>query len=239
MRPPTGWRICLIGHGSVPGRCGGVVAALRRRDRPMMAVLKTGAALCRSIRPTGRSNGSEFVLADANPAGGDHLRRPAFAGGRTRGPVVSTSPIRPAAAQPVTAARARRQRLCHLHLGTTGKPKGVAIAHYTVTWLMESRTGGPPPGRVWTQCHSLAFDFSVWEIFGAAARSPAGGGARGGGRLRRRTCTPCWSLSRSASRPRPLSWRPCSPGRPGVDDVVVAGEAPSGRTGGGSVARVG
>ena len=23
------------------------------------------------------------------------------------------------------------------------------------------------PGQVWTQCHSLAFDFSVWEIFGA------------------------------------------------------------------------
>ena len=22
-------------------------------------------------------------------------------------------------------------------------------------------------GQVWTQCHSLAFDFSVWEIFGA------------------------------------------------------------------------
>ena len=23
------------------------------------------------------------------------------------------------------------------------------------------------PGQVWTQCHSLAFDFSVWEIWGA------------------------------------------------------------------------
>ena len=23
------------------------------------------------------------------------------------------------------------------------------------------------PGQVWTQCHSLAFDFSVWEILGA------------------------------------------------------------------------
>ena len=26
------------------------------------------------------------------------------------------------------------------------------------------------PGQVWTQCHSLAFDFSVWEIFGALLR---------------------------------------------------------------------
>ena len=24
-----------------------------------------------------------------------------------------------------------------------------------------------PPGQVWTQCHSYAFDFSVWEIWGA------------------------------------------------------------------------
>ena len=23
------------------------------------------------------------------------------------------------------------------------------------------------PGQVWTQCHSYAFDFSVWEIWGA------------------------------------------------------------------------
>src|SRR5262249_6300785 len=26
------------------------------------------------------------------------------------------------------------------------------------------------PGQGWTQCHSLAFDFSVWEIFGALLR---------------------------------------------------------------------
>jgi non-ribosomal peptide synthetase component F len=31
---------------------------------------------------------------------------------------------------------------------------------------MQSRPGGLAPGGVWTQCHSLAFDFSVWEIFG-------------------------------------------------------------------------
>ena len=27
--------------------------------------------------------------------------------------------------------------------------------------------GLPAAGQVWTQCHSLAFDVSVWEIFGA------------------------------------------------------------------------
>ena len=53
--------------------------------------------------------------------------------------------------------------------GTTGVPKGVAITHRNVTQLFDSLDAGLPlaPGQVWTQCHSLAFDFSVWEIFGA------------------------------------------------------------------------
>ena len=39
-------------------------------------------------------------------------------------------------------------------------------------------------GQVWSQCHSLAFDFSVWEIFGALLQWwAAGGGARLGGAL--------------------------------------------------------
>ncbi|WP_231987421.1 hypothetical protein, partial [Mycobacterium sp. E2238] len=39
-----------------------------------------------------------------------------------------------------------------------------------VTWLIESLDAGLPKGQVWTQCHSAAFDFSVWEIFGALLR---------------------------------------------------------------------
>ena len=73
--------------------------------------------------------------------------------------------------------------------GTTGVPKGVAITHHNVTQLFDSLDVGLQlaPGQVWTQCHSYAFDFSVWEIWGAllhggrlvvvpesVARSPAG-----------------------------------------------------------------
>ncbi|MDC8976007.1 AMP-binding protein, partial [Mycobacterium marinum] len=25
----------------------------------------------------------------------------------------------------------------------------------------------PAPGQIWTQCHSYAFDYSVWEMWGA------------------------------------------------------------------------
>src|SRR5262249_44269892 len=53
--------------------------------------------------------------------------------------------------------------------GTTGVPKGVGITHHNVTQLFDSLDAGLElaPGQVWTQCHSLAFDFSVWEIWGA------------------------------------------------------------------------
>jgi len=52
--------------------------------------------------------------------------------------------------------------------GTTGTPKGVAVAHRNVLGLLETldREMGLA-GQVWSQCHSLAFDFSVWEIWGA------------------------------------------------------------------------
>src|SRR6202007_2549465 len=40
-----------------------------------------------------------------------------------------------------------------------------------VTQLLASLDRGlAAPGRVWTQCHSLVFDVSVWEIFGALLR---------------------------------------------------------------------
>ena len=53
--------------------------------------------------------------------------------------------------------------------GTTGVPKGVAVTHHNVTQLLESLHADLPagPGQVWTQWHSLVFDVSVWEIFGA------------------------------------------------------------------------
>lgn len=54
--------------------------------------------------------------------------------------------------------------------GTTGVPKGVAVTHCNVTQLLGSLDAGLPRGGVWPQCHTLAFDVSVWEIFGALLR---------------------------------------------------------------------
>ena len=53
--------------------------------------------------------------------------------------------------------------------GTTGVPKGVAVTHHNVTRLFDALDVGVElsAGQVWTQCHSYAFDYSVWEIWGA------------------------------------------------------------------------
>ncbi|MEN2989764.1 amino acid adenylation domain-containing protein [Tistrella sp. BH-R2-4] len=55
--------------------------------------------------------------------------------------------------------------------GSTGRPKGVAVSHRNVTRLFDATAGAvaPGPDDVWTMFHAYAFDFSVWEIWGALA----------------------------------------------------------------------
>ncbi|MAU84043.1 MAG: hypothetical protein CME34_19665 [Gordonia sp.] len=53
--------------------------------------------------------------------------------------------------------------------GSTGRPKGVIVEHGSVTRLFSATAGWfrLGPDDVWTLFHSYAFDFSVWEIWGA------------------------------------------------------------------------
>lgn len=53
--------------------------------------------------------------------------------------------------------------------GSTGKPKGVLIPHGNVIRLLKATEHwyGFDEQDVWTLFHSYAFDFSVWEIWGA------------------------------------------------------------------------
>ncbi|ARG82860.1 hypothetical protein B1T52_26285, partial [Mycobacterium kansasii] len=53
--------------------------------------------------------------------------------------------------------------------GTTGTPKAVAITHHNITELFAGLHPDlqPLPGQVWAQCHSHAFDVSVWEMWSA------------------------------------------------------------------------
>jgi len=52
--------------------------------------------------------------------------------------------------------------------GSTGKPKGVMVTHRNVVRLLEQTEPWFHFGAedVWTMFHSIAFDFSVWEIWG-------------------------------------------------------------------------
>ncbi|MGC5013361.1 amino acid adenylation domain-containing protein, partial [Streptosporangium sp. DT93] len=54
--------------------------------------------------------------------------------------------------------------------GSTGRPKGTLVTHANVTRLFQATAAAGlavGPGDVWTLFHSFAFDFSVWEMWGA------------------------------------------------------------------------
>ncbi|MFF2393834.1 non-ribosomal peptide synthase/polyketide synthase [Nocardia sp. NPDC058114] len=53
--------------------------------------------------------------------------------------------------------------------GSTGRPKGVVVPHTNVIALLDNTAQrfGFGPSDVWTMFHSYAFDFSVWELWGA------------------------------------------------------------------------
>lgn len=55
--------------------------------------------------------------------------------------------------------------------GTTGRPKGVEISHSNLGSLLAAAIPltNPRSDDVWLLFHSTAFDFSVWEIWGALA----------------------------------------------------------------------
>ena len=72
----------------------------------------------------------------------------------------------------------------------------MAVTHRNVTRLFDGLDVGVElgPTQVWAQCYSLAFDFSVWEIWGALLH----GGRlvvvpEAVTRLTGGSCTPCWS----------------------------------------------
>jgi amino acid adenylation domain-containing protein len=68
-------------------------------------------------------------------------------------------------------AQATPQNLAYLMYtsGTTGRPKGVLVNHFNTTRLFSETQHWFQFNNqdVWTLFHSYAFDFSVWEIWGA------------------------------------------------------------------------
>ena len=162
----------LSGHGVGPGQR---VALLLSRSAEaiaaILAVLKTGAAYL-PIDPALPDARMGFMLDDAAPIAAittAELR--ARLDGRDL-LVIDVHDLEGLAidSQPGTALPAPcADNIAYLIYtsGTTGVPKGVAITHRNVTQLLESLDADLPPGQVWSQWHSLAFDVSVCEIWGA------------------------------------------------------------------------
>ncbi|WP_155768644.1 non-ribosomal peptide synthetase, partial [Mycobacterium colombiense] len=166
----------LTDRGIGPGQC----AALLLERSPqavvaMLAVLKTGAAYL-AIDPALPAARIGFMLTDAAPVAVITTAdlRPRLDGCDLavidmNDPAVDTRPsTAPPAPDPADIAY-----LIYTS-GTTGVPKGVAVTHHNLTHLADTQPSDLPPAQVWTQCHSYAFDFSVWEIWAALL---------GGGRL--------------------------------------------------------
>ncbi|MBB0247044.1 amino acid adenylation domain-containing protein, partial [Streptomyces alkaliphilus] len=98
-----------------------------------------------------------------------------------RGLPVRTLPVRGAGAgdasgpglRPGEPARPEPDDLAYIIYtsGSTGRPKGVEITHGNLARLLDAadRHFDFGPGDVWTLLHSPAFDFSVWEVWGALA----------------------------------------------------------------------
>ena len=165
----------LAGRGVGPGGCVGLLLARSAEAVvAIVAVLKSGAAYM-AIDPALPVGRIEFMLADAGPAA---VITTAALAGRVGGfgvAVIDADDFgepgvgaHPGAALPVPDPG----DIAYLIYtsGSTGTPKGVAVTHNSVTRLMASLDAGLAPAGVWSQCHSLAFDVSVWEIFGALLR---------------------------------------------------------------------
>ncbi|WP_156624742.1 AMP-binding protein, partial [Mycobacterium sp. 852002-30065_SCH5024008] len=158
----------LVARGVGPGECVGLLFP-RCADAivAMLAVLKAGGSYV-PIDPAWPAARMEFVLVDATPVA---VITTAELRSRLEGSNLLVVDVhdRVVDAQATSALPwPAPENIAYIIYtsGTTGTPKGVAIANYTVMWLAESLESCLPAGQVWTQCHSSAFDFSVWEIFG-------------------------------------------------------------------------
>jgi amino acid adenylation domain-containing protein len=178
----AGW---LAGAGAGPER---VVAVAVDRSAELVVmlagVLRAGAAYL-PLDPAYPAGRVGFMLADARPAAvltsAAVLASGVLAGLAGGVPVLVTDDPQAGAVLAGAAAgdvgeAGRAAGLVPGQLayviytsGSTGRPKGVGVTHRSVAALLGG-TGerfGFGPGDVWSWFHSVAFDFSVWEIWGA------------------------------------------------------------------------
>ncbi|WP_280469553.1 AMP-binding protein, partial [Nocardia brasiliensis] len=162
----------LVGYGAGPGQVVGMMLP-RSADAiiAILAILKAGACyLPIDARYPGER--VEFILNDARPVAliadeqtagrvadwGVPIVDPVCRVGIDDDAVIASDIAVDSAAYVIYTS------------GTTGTPKGVVVTHGNVTQLFAAVRGRGfdfASDHVWSQAHSYAFDFSVWEMWGA------------------------------------------------------------------------
>ena len=178
-RAPTSSRTTCAALGVGPGRAGrplrGALAGAGRRR--CSASSRRAAPTCRSTRPTRASAWPSCSRTPAR-AGAAHAARacatrcPARRRRRCCLDADADALGRASRARPAPAPRrAGQPRLRHLHLRLDRPAQGRAWSRTrnVVRLFARDASAGSAsaPDDVWTLFHSFAFDFSVWEIWGA------------------------------------------------------------------------
>ncbi|HEY2577487.1 MAG TPA: AMP-binding protein, partial [Streptosporangiaceae bacterium] len=180
-RRASGLARYLVSLGAGPGRL--VAVAMERSAElvvTLVAVLKSGAAYL-PVDPDYPAERVVFMLGDARAVllACDRGTAGRVPGGDIPRVVVDDAAVVAAVAGFPAARLGDRDRAFRLAAadpayviytsGTTGRPKGVVVEHRQVARLVASAGAGLEvgPGDGWTLFHSCAFDFSVWEMWGA------------------------------------------------------------------------
>ncbi|MBD0670149.1 amino acid adenylation domain-containing protein, partial [Streptomyces sp. CBMA156] len=142
----------------------------------LLAVAKSGAAYL-PLDPDYPADRLAYMLADASPAAllTDRATAPRLPAHEVRqllvdGPESAAFPATPLAQhERIRPLRAEDTAYVIYTSGSTGKPKGVPVTHHNVVRLFGATDHwfGFGAEDVWTLFHSYAFDFSVWELWGA------------------------------------------------------------------------
>src|ERR1700720_643260 len=183
MRRRTGWlATCAVSESGVGRRpwSGSSSSARSRRWWPYWGCSRRAAPTCRSNPPIPENAWPGFWRAPA-PLTSRELYdgaglEPALARLKARPLIVRLDADEPAiaaesGADPGVAVAPESVAYVIYTSGSTGRPKGVQVTHRNVARLLAATAGwfGFGEQDVWTLFHSYAFDFSVWELWGALA----------------------------------------------------------------------
>ena len=160
-------------------RSGDIVGLALPRDinlvPSLIGVLKSGAAYA-PIDPNYPSDRIEFVLSDCNASAVVTTSEIAKRLGLSSERLVLIDQLDQTGQAPLQHNQNPQVEVAADQLayviytsGSTGKPKGVMVTHANATRLFSSTDHWFEFGSAdtWTLFHSFAFDFSVWEIWGA------------------------------------------------------------------------